>query len=90
MQVNEQDLVSIVVPVYNSEAYLSRCIRSLCAQSYKNLEIILVDDGSEDHSLEVCFREAKEDERIKVLHKENGGAASARNAGMEALAAYSD
>ena len=85
MQVNEQDLVSIVVPVYNSEAYLSRCIRSLCAQSYKNLEIILVDDGSEDHSLEVCFREAKEDGRIKVLHKENGGAASARNAGMEEM-----
>lgn len=85
MQINEQDLVSIVVPVYNSEAYLVRCIRSLRAQSYKNLEIILVDDGSEDHSLEVCFREAEEDGRIKVLHKENGGAASARNAGMEEM-----
>ena len=77
------DLVSIVVPVYNSEAYLARCIRSLRLQSYSHLEIILVDDGSTDRSLEICNREAWEDSRIQVLHKKNGGASSARNAGLD-------
>ncbi|MCI8948468.1 MAG: glycosyltransferase family 2 protein [Lachnospiraceae bacterium] len=79
------DLVSIVVPVYNSEAYLERCIRSLRLQSYENLEMILVDDGSTDGSLEICSREASEDKRIQVIHKKNGGAASARNAGLDRI-----
>lgn len=80
-----QDLISIVVPVYNTEAYLLRCIRSLQQQSYKHLEIILVDDGSKDSSLAICKREALSDPRIKVLHQENGGVASARNAGMRVM-----
>lgn len=80
-----QDLISIVVPVYNTETYLLRCIRSLQQQSYKHLEIILVDDGSKDSSLAICRREALSDPRIKVLHQENGGVASARNAGMRVM-----
>ena len=80
-----QDLISIVVPVYNTENYLPRCIRSLQQQSYQNLEIILVDDGSTDHSLDICTQAAQSDPRIKVLHQQNGGVASARNAGMDAM-----
>lgn len=80
-----QDLISIVVPVYNTAPYLLRCIRSLQQQSYNNLEIILVDDGSSDNSLAVCRQEAQSDPRIKVLHQENGGVASARNAGMAVM-----
>lgn len=83
---DKQALVSIIVPVYNSKPYLKRCIASLQAQSYPNLEIILVDDGSTDGSLKVCREEAKKDPRIQVIHKENGGAGSARNAGMDAMA----
>ncbi len=74
--------VSVVVPVYNVEKYLERCITSIINQTYKNLEIILVDDGSKDHSGLMCDEYAKRDERIKVVHKENGGLSSARNAGM--------
>ncbi|MDO5415897.1 MAG: glycosyltransferase family 2 protein, partial [Lachnospiraceae bacterium] len=81
----ERNLVSIVVPVYNSREYLVRCIRSLQSQSYGNLEIVLVDDGSTDDSLDICRQEAEKDSRIRVVHKENGGVASARNAGMAAM-----
>lgn len=80
-----QDLISIVVPVYNTEHYLFRCIRSLQRQSYQNLEIILVDDGSTDCSLDVCMEAAGKDSRIKVIHQENRGVACARNAGMEVM-----
>ncbi len=80
-----QDLISIVVPVYNTESVLPRCIRSLRQQSYQNLEIILVDDGSTDHSLDICTQAARSDSRIRVIHQENGGVASARNAGMDAM-----
>ena len=67
------DQISIVVPVYNVENYLSYCVESLRQQTYKNIEIILVDDGSTDSSGEICDQYAREDDRIKVLHIENGG-----------------
>lgn len=77
-----QPKVSIIVPVYNAEKYLDRCIRSLRNQTLKDLEIILVDDDSRDASLEVCRKAAREDFRIKVLHKINEGAGKARNAAL--------
>lgn len=78
------DKVSIIVPVYNVEDCLSYCVDSLRQQTYKNIEIILVDDGSTDHSGEICDQYAQEDERIKVLHIENGGQSRARNIGVQA------
>ena len=74
--------VSIIVPVYNVEKYLERCINSLQGQSLKELEIILVDDSSTDSSLQICNNLAKEDSRIKVIHKVNEGAGKARNAAL--------
>ncbi len=76
-------LVSIVVPVYNAEDYLESCVDSLISQTYKNIEIILVNDGSTDHSVEICEKYAKMDSRIKVMHKENGGVSSARNTALK-------
>lgn len=78
----EKDLISIIVPVYNVEAYLDRCMESILKQTYKRLEIILVDDGSTDSSGEKCDAYAKQDSRIKVIHKKNGGLSDARNAGL--------
>ena len=78
------DKVSIVVPVYNVEDCLSYCVDSLRQQTYKNIEIILVDDGSTDCSGEICDQYAQEDERIRVLHIENGGQSRARNIGVQA------
>ena len=75
--------VSIVVPVYGVEKYIGECIESLLAQSYSNLEILLVDDGGKDCSGEICDRYAAQDDRIRVIHKPNGGAASARNKGID-------
>lgn len=75
-------LISIVVPVYKVEAYLDKCISSVVGQTYKNLEIILVDDGSPDRCAAMCDAWAAKDNRIKVIHKENGGLSDARNAGM--------
>ena len=66
------NLISIIVPIYKVEAYLERCVNSLKNQSYKNIEIILVDDGSPDRCPELCDELAKTDSRIRVLHKENG------------------
>lgn len=77
------DLISIVVPVYNVEKYLTRCIESICKQSYKFIEIILVDDGSSDSSGELCDKYKKQDNRITVIHKSNGGLSDARNAGID-------
>ena len=75
-------LLSIIIPVYNVEKYLSRCIDSVLAQSIKDYEIILVDDGSTDRSGEICDQYARRDGSISVIHKQNGGLASARNAGI--------
>lgn len=79
----EQKLVSIVVPIYKVEKYLDRCLRSIVNQSYQNLEIILVDDGSPDRCPEMCEAWAEKDSRIKVVHKQNAGLGMARNTGME-------
>jgi len=77
-------LISVIVPVFNKEDSLDECIKSIQAQSYTKLEIILVNDGSTDKSGDICELLAQNDDRIKVLYKENGGAGSARNAGLEA------
>lgn len=76
-------MISIIVPIYKVEAYLSRCIESLINQDYKEIEIILVEDGSPDNCAQICDRYADKDTRIKVIHKENGGLSSARNAGLD-------
>ena len=76
-------LVSIIVPIYNVESYLKECLQSIVAQSYENLDIILIDDGSDDESLEIALNFAKNDERIFVVSKPNGGLSSARNFGLE-------
>ena len=78
--------ISVIVPVYNVAPYLERCVASICAQTYLNLEILLVDDGSTDDSGQICDRLARTDARIRVIHKENGGLSSARNAGLDAAA----
>ena len=75
--------ISIIVPVYNMEKYLRQCVDSILAQSYENLEIILVNDGSRDGSGSLCDAYAAKDSRIRVIHKENGGLSSARNAGLD-------
>lgn len=77
-------LISIIIPVYKVAEYLNECVESVTSQSYKNLEIILVDDGSPDECPAMCDVWAERDNRIKVIHKENGGASSARNAGLDA------
>lgn len=77
-------LVSIIVPIYKVEPYLDQCVQSIVDQTYKNLEIILVDDGSPDHCPTMCDAWAEKDNRIRVIHKENGGFSSARNAGLNA------
>ena len=82
----DNPLISVVVPVYNVEEFLDDCIRSIVNQTYTNLEIILVDDGSTDHSPDICDEWMKRDPRIKVIHKRNGGASSARNIGIEQAA----
>lgn len=75
--------ISVIVPVYNVEEYLNICVESILSQTYKNLEIILVDDGSTDNSGKICDKLMINDKRIKVIHKNNGGLASARNAGLD-------
>ncbi|MDD5831769.1 MAG: glycosyltransferase, partial [Lachnospira sp.] len=75
-------LISVIVPIYNVEKYLARCVDSIVNQTYKNLEIILVDDGSPDRCPQMCDDYAKKDSRIKVVHKKNGGLSDARNAGI--------
>lgn len=75
-------MISVIVPVYNVSKYLNKCVNSIISQSYKDLEIILVDDGSTDGSSEICDEYVKVDSRVRVIHKENGGLSDARNAGI--------
>jgi glycosyltransferase involved in cell wall biosynthesis len=79
-----QDLISVIVPVYKVEKYLKRCVDSILAQTYPCLEVILVDDGSPDGCPAICDEYAREDRRVRVIHKENGGLSDARNAGIDA------
>lgn len=76
-------LVSVIIPIYNSERYLRRCIKSVITQTYGNIEILLIDDGSKDNSGEICNEFAASDSRIKVMHTRNNGPAAARNIGMD-------
>ena len=85
---NNNKKVSIIVPIYNREKFLDKCINSLINQTYKNIEIILVDDGSKDNSLNICNSYANKDNRIKVIHKDNGGVQSARNRGIDEATGY--
>lgn len=83
---NELPLISVIIPVYRVEKYLEKCIRSIVEQTYSNLDIILVDDGSPDNCGAICDAWAEKDSRIRVIHKENGGAGLARNVGLDAAA----
>ena len=78
-------MVSVIVPVYNVEKYLEECLDSILGQTYKDLEVILIDDGSTDSSGSICDRYAEKDKRIKVIHKENGGLSDARNTGLDII-----
>lgn len=78
-----EELITVIIPVYNVEVYLEKCLRSVTGQTYQNLEIILVDDGSTDSSAQICDKWAEKDPRICVIHKQNGGQAQARNRGLE-------
>ena len=78
-------VISVIIPVYNVEKYLKKCIQSIIDQTYKNLEIILVDDGSSDNSGKICDEFAQKYNRIKVIHKTNGGLSDARNAGLDIM-----
>lgn len=81
---NHKGKISVIVPVYNMEKYLCRCVDSILAQTYPDIQIILVDDGSVDRSAAICDAYAEKDHRVTVVHKENGGLSSARNAGIDA------
>ena len=78
----ERPLISVIVPIYNAESFLAATVSDICSQTYENLEILLVDDGSVDGSLQLCHALAAGDSRIRVLHKDNGGASTARNLGI--------
>lgn len=77
------NLISVIVPVYNAERYVERCVRSICDQTYRNLEIILVNDGSTDNSKIICEKLSKNDSRIKLINQSNGGSSIARNTGLD-------
>ena len=77
--------ISVIIPIYKAEKFLDKCIGSVVGQTYENLEIILVDDGSPDNCPAICDSWAEKDSRIKVVHKENGGLSSARNAGLDVV-----
>lgn len=79
----EKKLISVIVPIYNVENYIEECINSILNQNYRNIEIILVDDGSKDNSGKIADRKSKEDDRIKVIHQKNSGVSTARNVGID-------
>ena len=79
----KEELVSIIVPIYNVEPFLEKCVNSLLNQTYTNIEVILVDDGSPDECPDICDKYREEDHRVKVIHKKNGGLSSARNSGLK-------
>ena len=79
----KRPLVSVIVPVYNTEEFVERTLNSICVQTYKNIEIIVVNDGSTDNSEDVCLSIAKKDSRVRYIYKENGGVSSARNEGLK-------
>ena len=83
MSQNYEPLISVIVPIYNVERYLEKCINSILHQTYRNLEVILVDDGSPDNCGKICDRYSDKDPRIKVIHKQNGGLSDARNKGID-------
>ena len=76
-------MISVIIPVYNCEKYIKKCIESILNQTYKDLEVIVIDDGSKDSSLNICNKLMKEDYRLTVIHQENQGVSSARNKGLE-------
>ena len=80
---NQSPKISVIVPVYNAEQYIQKCIDSIIAQTFTNMELILINDGSKDNSGKICDEYAKIDNRIRVFHKENGGVSSARNVGLD-------
>jgi glycosyltransferase involved in cell wall biosynthesis len=80
---NKKPLVSVIIPIYNSEKYVSKCIESIINQSYENIEILLINDGSTDKSSEICDAYGIKDDRVKVIHKQNEGVSSARNLGID-------
>jgi glycosyltransferase involved in cell wall biosynthesis len=85
MSKSNNPLISLIVPVYNIPKYLERCVDSIINQSYENMEIILVNDGSTDHSGQICDAYSQKDKRVRVIHKINGGLSNARNAGLDAM-----
>lgn len=80
---DNKELISVIVPIYNVESYLPTCIKSILNQTYRNIEVILVDDGSTDSSGHICDSFASDDSRVSVIHKQNGGLSDARNVGIE-------
>ena len=78
-----EPVLSVIIPIYNRERYLERCVRSVAASSRQDIELILIDDGSVDHSGALCDRLADEDKRIIVIHQQNAGVSAARNRGLE-------
>lgn len=78
-----ETLISVIIPIYKCEKYLEQCVRSVLSQTYSNLEILLIDDGSPDSCPQICDAFAEKDKRIKVFHKINGGVSSARNMGLD-------
>ena len=78
-----EELVSIIVPIFNVDKYLEKCIKSIINQTYRNLEIILINDGSTDNSYQICKKYSEQDSRIVLIDKQNGGSASAKNYGLK-------
>lgn len=79
----EKELISIIIPIYNTDKYINRCLQSVIAQTYKKIEIILIDDGSTDKSFEICKKYSNQDSRIRLIHQNNRGSSATRNRGIK-------